>query len=424
MSVGVALAALLIGSTVATSSPAAQTARWSEPNIDSWFYLYGGSVGTRRQGPTFGNLVVESGVFVQGTNTDPTRYGMSLFAFETYPEIEAGRDPSEYVIESIKMTAMIEDGTSDTQALVYEPNAKTQADYLSEYASGSPSTAQPMELFGVGFSGDVEGFALGPEQTGERFSEDTFPYDGGYIGYPVAGDSENGGYVDVSNNISGGYSATAAGNLTGPFDAVPWAIGSTNLNAGEDVPDLTTFTFDLDLDLPGVRSYIQQSLADGAIGFMLSSLHSTEQFGEGDAPYPQWLMKDALTGLNPVEGAEAATLEIVFSFADDNIAGDFDGSGYVDQLDFEKWKQDFGSTVVTAGTGADGNGDGSVMLADYTVWRDHVGSGTPPEAFAGSTFAVPEPTGARLVGILAITVSFCGWVNWFIRPKESRRNGT
>jgi hypothetical protein len=52
--------------------------------------------------------------------------------------------------------------------------------------------------------------------------------------------------------------------------------------------------------------------------------------------------------------------------------GDYDHSGTVDNLDYDKWIADFGMTV-TPFTESDGNGDGRVSAADYTVWRDHYG---------------------------------------------------
>jgi hypothetical protein len=56
------------------------------------------------------------------------------------------------------------------------------------------------------------------------------------------------------------------------------------------------------------------------------------------------------------------------------LAGDYDLSGTVDDLDYAKWKSDFGTTVVTPGDGADGNSNGRIDAADYTLWRNNLGA--------------------------------------------------
>ncbi len=56
------------------------------------------------------------------------------------------------------------------------------------------------------------------------------------------------------------------------------------------------------------------------------------------------------------------------------LAGDYDHSGMVDDLDYTKWKTDFGTMVASPGDGADGNMNGRVDAADYTVWRNNLGA--------------------------------------------------
>jgi hypothetical protein len=68
------------------------------------------------------------------------------------------------------------------------------------------------------------------------------------------------------------------------------------------------------------------------------------------------------------------------------IAGDYDASGEVDSLDYNKWRADFGMAV-TPGSGADGNANGVVDASDFTVWRDNFGA-QAPGAGAGGGAAV------------------------------------
>ncbi len=79
---------------------------------------------------------------------------------------------------------------------------------------------------------------------------------------------------------------------------------------------------------------------------------------------------------------------------------DLNGDGFVDNLDYAIWKQNFG----TAGPAGDANGDGLVNAADYTVWRNACcgpvpGSGGGSAAGFGAGFGgtVPEPTSITLV---------------------------
>ncbi len=73
--------------------------------------------------------------------------------------------------------------------------------------------------------------------------------------------------------------------------------------------------------------------------------------------------------------------------------GDYNGDGFVDAADYTIWRDTLG-TVVTAGEGADGNGNGVVDPGDYDEWANNYGAGTPVAAFAA---AIPEPTTSLLL---------------------------
>ncbi|QDT70281.1 hypothetical protein MalM25_32270 [Planctomycetes bacterium MalM25] len=404
----------VVATLIAVVLPAAacrgETAAWDEPAIDTWSYVNGFGGGSRLLTPSFGGIGIdeETNEFLENGASGPARLGSMLLAFETDDLIEVELDAGRYAIESVTVTARLQSGS--TASVPYEDQPITTAGLLDEALNGGITWGQPMELFGVGFREGYEGFALGPDQTGQRFAESTPVYSGAgasYVAYPVVG---GGGsvYADVSNSLTGGFSATTPDETTTPFDATPWALGEAPLTPGAAVPNDTTFSFDIDLAQPGVVDYLQRSLAEGAVGFFLSSVHPASQPGSpsGDA-YPQWYAKEAI-GI--YAGAEAATLSIDYTILP--IPGDYDADGAVDSADYDAWTAAYGSTVATPGLGADGNADGVVDAADYALWRD--------AHDAVEAIAVPEPTAGVYALAGVATVSFCVGTCFFSSPRGPR----
>ena len=297
------------------ASGQASTGTWSQPALDSWVYVNGGSPGSRIFTPSFtGGLAIDPSTqsFQYRPTDDPARLGSMLIAFETSSQITAGLASHRYLIESVTVTSRVASGS--VGPILYETQVPTPAGFLADFVGSGLDAQQPMELYGVGLRDNFEGFALGPSQTGLRFAEATAPYsaaDGGSLVYPlVGGTGTSEPWHDVSNNITGGFSATTANatSQVAPFAATPWAVGTTSLSTGAAIPDNTTFTFSVNVGLPGVMSYLQQGLADGSVGFLLSSLHSTTQSG-GAGSYPQWYAKEAV-GLIPGAAAPALTIQV------------------------------------------------------------------------------------------------------------------
>jgi hypothetical protein len=376
---------------VLTRSAQAVVANWSSSDLDVWLYGNAPS-GTRATMPSFsGGLEVNesTGQFVPKGNRDTARQGMALLAFNTAPSIQTGLPAESYQVSSVTLTIGLEAIGADP--LLYCDTPVPNAEILAGVASGQVSTAMPFELYGVGFRSGYTGFGFGPLTAGPPlFEESNSPYNSsGYVVYPVA--SVGNEYVDVSNSLTGGFSATAPGNVTSPFDPVPWAIGQGALNPGDEVNDDDEFTFSLDLAAPGVAQYIQTALTKGELGFFLSSFHITGEFGVGGA-YPSWYSKEA-----PLGGDAPPRLEIEYSIVEPSD-GDFDDDGDVDGGDFLVWQSSLGPSP--NGFGADGNGDGTVDGQDLGVWEQGFGGG-------GATVyvnAIPEPS-AALLGILSAAMA-------------------
>jgi prepilin-type N-terminal cleavage/methylation domain-containing protein/prepilin-type processing-associated H-X9-DG protein len=387
----------VLGIVLAGASPSrGASATWSAPNLDQWFYHNVNSgTGTRWNGPSWvGGLAVDetTGDFDSHSATAPSRQGMTVVAFNTSAQIESNLPVNQYHVQSVVVTFTAEDMSGGS--IPYDNTVDSRLELLNDFVpqSGAFDSGRPMEMYGVGFRNGYTGYEFGAGTTGpplldERPATSTYGAAGaGYNAYPISSDAE-GAYVDVSNSLTGGFSETAPGNETKPFEAIPWAVGLANLTPGDIIPDDTTFTFTLDLELPGVREYVQLGLSTGTLGFFFSSTHLTGELGAGGG-YPQWYMREYVGGI-------PATLSIDYELFAVPIAGDYDGNGVVEAADYDQWKSAFGAVVNPAGSGADGNGDGIVDAADYTIWRDQLATGG---AGGLDAHAVPEPSTLTLIG--------------------------
>ncbi len=80
------------------------------------------------------------------------------------------------------------------------------------------------------------------------------------------------------------------------------------------------------------------------------------------------------------------------------LPGDYNGDGTVSVQDYNLWKSSFGSTT---NLGADGNGNLTIDAGDYTVWRDNLGrtSAAATLLTAAAAVRVPEPSGLVLLAV-------------------------
>jgi hypothetical protein len=88
-------------------------------------------------------------------------------------------------------------------------------------------------------------------------------------------------------------------------------------------------------------------------------------------------------------------------------SGDYNGDHVVNAADYTVWRNTLGSAATPAGSGADGIPDGTIDDADYEFWKQHFGEVVPGGAGAGGIAAVvPEPSAMllMLIGLLAATI--------------------
>lgn len=87
------------------------------------------------------------------------------------------------------------------------------------------------------------------------------------------------------------------------------------------------------------------------------------------------------------------------------LVGDYTGDGLVDAADYTLWRDTLGQSV-TAGTGADGNGNGIIdgpagAGSDYNLWATNYGALPAPS----SSVAIPEPASLALVALGLVAVA-------------------
>ena len=85
-----------------------------------------------------------------------------------------------------------------------------------------------------------------------------------------------------------------------------------------------------------------------------------------------------------------------------NLPGDYNGNGIVDAADYTVWRDSLGSTTKLA---ADGDANGIVDASDYFVWTSNFGKSAGSGVGSGSVSSagVPEP---QTVYFLAIGLLF------------------
>jgi hypothetical protein len=86
------------------------------------------------------------------------------------------------------------------------------------------------------------------------------------------------------------------------------------------------------------------------------------------------------------------------------LLGDYNQNGGVDAADYSVWRDAMGSSALAAGTGADGNGDGVVDSWDYRLWKSNFGATL--DALAGNgpgAGGLEQGAGSVVLGVTEIS---------------------
>lgn len=304
-------------------------------NLARWMYPRNGNPASRPAASIFGALgsspVVDS------------RDAQFLLGWATTNHIPAGQGARNYLIRQARVTLTI---ASDNQ-YVYSGALR---DYRTYFPENDPrripatNVGSTVELFGAGYRGG--------------YTAATFPQDGPWGVIPgvnyasrtvyAVGFDTNGAMVDVSNNVGD----DGTNEIIGPFEVAPFAVGqSVDVAEGQLMPMGSQLAFDLNLEDPLIRGYVQNALDDGNLSLVASSLLSSSRAGPPN--YPTFH-----TSFSPIASArEYPLLDIEGGIMRRSV--DSDGDGLPD--DWENFH--FGSL----GRGADDDvdGDGASNLAEY-----------------------------------------------------------
>ncbi len=374
-----------------TGTLQAEPVKWNEPALDRWFHQGDTTPGLKTEMSTFTNYGVSSG-FSQ------SRAGSFMLGFNTANE-EVLLDPTKYQLNSVKFTI---DFVDDGRQVLYDPTP----DSLAAITSGMDDPGSPIELYGVGYANGYERLGFGANNSLPPEFEESSPLwpnvptlEQTFNVYPL-GDDGSGNFGNVFNSPGGEGTFVLDEDdelqlvevVRDPWNTTPWAVGTVpGLGAEQVVPGGSVFTLEVDLHMPGVLEYFQQSLSTGQVGVFISSLHDVSGFhngGTGD--FPAFYSKESLFVSFGI--ASAPTLEIDYTALTEQTPGDFDGDGDVDAADLDDWQSFYG-----VNTGADADRDGDTDGADFLTWqRNFTGPNMP------LIHAVPEPATASIAICLAL----------------------
>lgn len=186
----------------------------------------------------------------------------------------------------------------------------------------------------------------------------------------------------ASTDISLNYATPTQANLSGADSdwVLDQIIAQAGNRAGFQANDLSA---KIELDRNKYETLVDLKQEGYSVGFQMLSISTADRFG-GE-------FQEAVgTGLE----AGAEWLEI---YSPDlpliPLAGDYNYDGQVNIADYSVWRDALGSSTDLR---ADGSGNSMVDATDYQVWKDNFGQ-TAQASLDAAEMQVPEPPGAAII---------------------------
>ncbi|MES2569989.1 MAG: hypothetical protein V4710_08030 [Verrucomicrobiota bacterium] len=234
------------------------------PTLDKWVYPFASAGGgPRTTAPVFG-AVGSSGSF-------DDRDGQFFVGFSMSGQVPSGQGALNYQISSATLTLRLSFGVDGM--VVYDGTYDAYTTY--DPASGSPingdDPGRPLELYGAAYRNGL---------TATSVLENT-PF------APTGGNATGEGVRNIYPTDLANGARDVSNNIRDAFDSVPFAIGrvaAADLNLDGTMKGDIDVVFTLNLLNPNVVSYLQQSLDEGHVNFLSTSLHQASQGGPATRP--------------------------------------------------------------------------------------------------------------------------------------------
>ena len=99
------------------------------------------------------------------------------------------------------------------------------------------------------------------------------------------------------------------------------------------------------------------------------------------------------------------------------LTGDYNGDGLVDLADYTVWRNTLGSTTNLAANGDNsGASEGVIDTADYLAWKDNFGDSLAPAAALVTGSSVPEPMSLALLTVFGLMLLLGHFIQEKVAP--------